>query len=1074
MSKKGGGLTKGKSHAKGGIKMTVKSTGQNIEVEGGEGIINKYVMSDDDTYEFEGETKTACEIASNLNQRNGNGVKFSCEETEDTDLTPMDVEEGFAKGGDLSAEKAQEMLDDGYANGVDLTDKQKRYFHAVANGKDGFAKGGNIFGIPNAETSTISNQYIKDNAHLLGISDVNPSKIYELDYAKSIRLADAYEEMLDNPTSSIVQEAYEVLAHETEMQYNAVIDKGYKLEIWNGSGEPYANSAEVLKDISDNKHMYIFGTEGGFGEEPISDLKREQNAMLRKTPYKDIKGKPLLVNDLFRFVHDFFGHSELGNGFGAIGEENAWNVHSRMFSPLARKAMTTETRGQNSWVNFGKHIRRSDNSIPKKGDKDYIPLGKRPFAEQKMNLIGDDFTFAKGGGIEKDIRKQTTPKKLEMDAVEDLAEDALLAKGGSVEMIDCQNCSWSWKASEGGDDLYICHKCYTDNKPFAKGGSVSWFKSKDGKGDSAITKKNVYNVQALKDYGLGDISYDEYLDISQSVTPIEEIDTFYEPATYKEIYNALQKQNQTIKKSDGEKVLKQEVIDAPIKTGEPIGVRLDIPSYVRNNTWVVSIHGGHKQSGRPISYQSVVKIKDVTFGTIPSYAFGIAVGDFPKNTIGRMYGYYDPIEGVTPKERSDNSKRLIEVISNDSNWKQIGMNPFRHSYFYLRENGMPVVSADEVVQIGGLVYGKNPKTVSPKSDIFKAKHKDYPYLTHFSKGGSVDDEISSITDEINRLGQLEYEKEKRGEPSYSDEYFNSFDSMKKEITRLKFAKKGLSCSWSEIKKLIERLDGLNKDYLKNLGDDYFPYYGTAKKLDKTSDSTSLGGIYATEVGGYLFRGVSVEDFERIVHSGYIDTDMRGAISNEEGINLASNAGTAFNYLPSGEGVVMAIMVSDKSSLFMIGADDYVRTLSPIPISDIKFVTSPCIEGRFTKLINGKHKPLTLLKLDGSAVKSFANGGEVEWYYQNHNGNEAQKLKGDLNMENKFGIGGRLKKGEAYTYFFTIYNKENRKTEFLIKRARTKLSAIYNTPIPKGFTVIKIVKDYDFKGNPTITDISDWS
>ena len=36
-----GGFTKGPSHADGGIPMTVKSTGQKIEVEGGEAIINK-------------------------------------------------------------------------------------------------------------------------------------------------------------------------------------------------------------------------------------------------------------------------------------------------------------------------------------------------------------------------------------------------------------------------------------------------------------------------------------------------------------------------------------------------------------------------------------------------------------------------------------------------------------------------------------------------------------------------------------------------------------------------------------------------------------------------------------------------------------------------------------------------------------------------------------------------------------------------------------------------------------------------------------------------------------------------
>ena len=94
-----GGLTKGKSHAKGGIKMKVKSTGQKIEVEGGEGIINKYVMADDEKYTFEGKEKTACEIASELNQKTGNGVSFDCDDTKNTDMTPTNPETGFGKGG---------------------------------------------------------------------------------------------------------------------------------------------------------------------------------------------------------------------------------------------------------------------------------------------------------------------------------------------------------------------------------------------------------------------------------------------------------------------------------------------------------------------------------------------------------------------------------------------------------------------------------------------------------------------------------------------------------------------------------------------------------------------------------------------------------------------------------------------------------------------------------------------------------------------------------------------------------------------------------------------------------------
>jgi hypothetical protein len=31
--------------------------------------------------------------------------------------------------------------------------------------------------------------------------------------------------------------------------------------------------------------------------------------------------------------------------------------------------------------------------------------------------------------------------------------------------IICDNCGWSWNKADGGDDLYICHKCGHDNTP---------------------------------------------------------------------------------------------------------------------------------------------------------------------------------------------------------------------------------------------------------------------------------------------------------------------------------------------------------------------------------------------------------------------------------------------------------------------------------------------------------------------------------------------------------------------------------------------------------------------------------
>jgi|GEM_PF-6921433 len=69
-----GGFTIGPSHDDGGIPMTVKSTGQKIEVEGGEAIINKKSMSDDRQFRVEGTPK---EIASAINEIDGNGVSFN-------------------------------------------------------------------------------------------------------------------------------------------------------------------------------------------------------------------------------------------------------------------------------------------------------------------------------------------------------------------------------------------------------------------------------------------------------------------------------------------------------------------------------------------------------------------------------------------------------------------------------------------------------------------------------------------------------------------------------------------------------------------------------------------------------------------------------------------------------------------------------------------------------------------------------------------------------------------------------------------------------------------------------------
>jgi tRNA nucleotidyltransferase/poly(A) polymerase len=183
---------------------------------------------------------------------------------------------------------------------------------------------------PNAEVRNVAQQY----AIQAGLRPPTETPPVTVNPEKAKRLASFYEKAQSDPTNPQVQAAYEAFNAETQAQWDAATQAGYRFEAWDQPGQPYRNSAEMRADVLNNKHLYYFKTSEG--QAPHELMTPEQN-------------------DRFRAVHDFFGHAMNGNEFGANGEENAWAEHAKMYSPLAQKAMTTETRAQNSVVNFGEH-----------------------------------------------------------------------------------------------------------------------------------------------------------------------------------------------------------------------------------------------------------------------------------------------------------------------------------------------------------------------------------------------------------------------------------------------------------------------------------------------------------------------------------------------------------------------------------------------------------------------------------------------------------------------------------------------------------------------------------------------
>ena len=225
----------------------------------------------------------------------------------------------------------------------------------------------------NAITSAIA-EYINPTARPFDQQDITPAqRELQRNIARAYDEAPLYD--LDNP---LVRRAYTELAQEVKAQYLAMPLKS--VELLKGQGEPYANSDEMRDDIRLNNKLKVFATTpDSFGSNPNIDY--STHPLMQDSGIKDVNGEPMLMNDLFRAVHDYYAHTMSPVAFGPKGEEAAWKNHLSMTkSPWAAWALTAETRGQNSWVNFRDGVEN-------------IPIKDRPFADQKTALLPLEYTY---------------------------------------------------------------------------------------------------------------------------------------------------------------------------------------------------------------------------------------------------------------------------------------------------------------------------------------------------------------------------------------------------------------------------------------------------------------------------------------------------------------------------------------------------------------------------------------------------------------------------------------------------------------------------------------------------------
>jgi hypothetical protein len=208
--------------------------------------------------------------------------------------------------------------------------------------------------------------------------------------------------------------------------------------------------------------------------------------------------------------------------------------------------------------------------------------------------------------------------------------------------------------------------------------------------------------QAAKDLKAGNLKPAAYRALVKKYQPIMPIRTVPRLTTVREIAAAVAT----------DKVQKHGILgyNKDIAAGTRVATRLDIPAYDFYDTWVVTIHDGSKRGGNAMAYGDHAAMKNVEFVTNPKAALDIATGDSSKAPFARIHGDWVPMSG-------EQAHGMAERALTAPGWTQVGMNPFRHSYFYDKATGEPVVSAEQVIQIGPLVMARN--VVKGDPDSFK-------------------------------------------------------------------------------------------------------------------------------------------------------------------------------------------------------------------------------------------------------------------------------------------------------------------------------------------------------------------
>jgi hypothetical protein len=183
-----------------------------------------------------------------------------------------------------------------------------------------------------------------------------------------------------------LDQLYDLLKRENLQQYRAVCNADIEVVPWAGEGQPYRGYRDLIEQVRTTGRLYVYLTSTGFGPVPGTGY----HPMLAPAGISAC-GVEFCHNDVFRIVHDVFGHILLGNSFGIRDEFAATYGHLGMYSEDVLPVLFTEHIGQICWFCYGPHLADHAGRLRRSGDPAYLPPAKRPYPEQKVFLFPQRF-----------------------------------------------------------------------------------------------------------------------------------------------------------------------------------------------------------------------------------------------------------------------------------------------------------------------------------------------------------------------------------------------------------------------------------------------------------------------------------------------------------------------------------------------------------------------------------------------------------------------------------------------------------------------------------------------------------